>query len=54
MPSLTRMEWKDMWETIKLIETMNTDMQPRQKALWIQMEIDKIKNKIQEVIGQME
>lgn len=52
--SLTRKEWEEMWETIKRIEHSNSTMQPRTQALLNQMDINRIKNQIQQVIGQME
>lgn len=52
--SLTRKEWEEMWETVKEIEIVSEHMQPRQRVLYLKMQINKIKNQIQQVIGQME
>lgn len=51
--SLTRDQWASMWESIKLIESLNRcDGSPREKR--IQKEVDYIKKQIQSVVGQME
>ena len=52
--SLTRAEWEAMWFSIKVIEDNTTRLKSpprRQRILW---EVKKIKDQIQQVIGQME
>lgn len=51
--SLTRAEWEEMWESIKKIEILSTYSTIRLE-LAIKKETNKIKEQIQQVIGQME
>ena len=55
--SLTRDEWCKMWESVKTIEGVvyNAGNLPRAKIDIIMLrEVEKIKQQIQSVIGQME
>jgi hypothetical protein len=55
--SLTRDEWAMMWESIKTIERLTLESEMRiSHNNWLKMEksIKEIKEKIQQVIGQME
>lgn len=65
--SLTRNQWIEMWETVKMIEAECNHLKfhtihlqhipvaiPRQKVRAILKETVKIKNAIESVIGQME
>jgi len=53
--SLTRNEWEEMWESVSKLENMIKGLYPhigiKKRAL---VEIRKIKQQIQSVIGQME
>lgn len=51
--SLTREEWNEMWKSIKYIEGIAIHLHTPRKDL-ILMETRKIKELIQQVIGQME
>jgi len=59
--SLTREEWKEMWKSIKKIERtfisipdVTTTRQKIRDIVVARLEVDKIKNQIESVIGQME
>lgn len=55
--SLTRDEWCKMWESVKTIEHLFMNDSHLSKAkieIRVQRELDKIKQQIQSVIGQME
>jgi len=51
--SLTRAEWLEMWRAIKVLDKNNFDKQ-WQSTVESQKNIQKIKELIQKVIGQME
>jgi len=55
--SLTREEWVDIWERLKRIEQINLKVWRAGKYKWsnaINWEVQRIKEKVQNVIGQME
>jgi len=55
--SLTRDEWCELWESVKRIEYTNAKVWKAKHYKWandINWEVNKIKDKIQQVIGQME
>lgn len=51
--SLSREQWEQMWESIKLIERKLNEL-PLYRRQTASEEIKKIKNQIQSVIGQQE
>lgn len=52
---MTRKEWEELWETTKRIEREVQGLETTSiRRIRIQREVEKIKEKIQEVIGQME
>lgn len=55
--SLTRSEWEEVWERLKRIEYINRKVWKAKHYKWantINSELIYIKQKIQQVIGQME
>ena len=55
--SLTRAEWEDMWDRCNKIQRIATKIWNKKHYKWgndINWEINRIKDKIQQVIGQME
>lgn len=55
--SLTRDEWIDVWERLKRIERTNLKVWKAKHYKWansINWEVQRIKEKVQQVIGQME
>lgn len=55
--SLTRNEWLEVWEAIKIIERTAVNLShnnSKQSKVVILRNSDRIKEKIQQVIGQME
>lgn len=57
MASLNRKEWEEMWNRLKVIESVNYKIWKAKHYKWankINWEVQMIKDKIQSVIGQME
>ena len=55
--SLTRQEWEEIWDRLKTIERINLKVWKSRHYKWandINWEVQRIKDKIQSVIGQME
>lgn len=52
--SLTRAQWAEMWESVKSIEFDAALLQSNVVKKSIMIEVNKIKEQIQSVIGQME
>lgn len=51
--SLSRKEWEEMWKSVKYMETIARNMKEPRRKLFV-TELNKMKEWIQEVIGQME
>lgn len=55
--SLTRNQWIEMWNRLKTIESINAKIWKAKHYKWangINWEIQRMKDMVQEVIGQME
>jgi hypothetical protein len=55
--SLTRNEWEEIWNRLKRIESTNLKVWKSGHYKWansINWEVQQIKDKVQQVIGQME
>lgn len=52
--SLTRKEWEEVWNSIKKVENYINFKSSSERKNQVKIHVDFIKNKIQQVIGQME
>ena len=55
--SLTRAEWDEVWKRLKKIESVNKKVWKAKHYRWanaINWEVQNLKTKVQQVIGQME